>query len=231
MSDELAQPLATTTRLAEKLGELRGVRRRIAEEQARDTAALTQVRERIAVYPRAGEALQALSDKLFREVLDTLEQKLTIALQEVLGQPLTFHAETKVDERSGITVEFSLKRDGHEESILLGSGGSVANVLSVGLRMFALASLDPARHARVLVLDEQDCWLRPDLVPRLVKIIGDASRALGFQVIVISHHDIELFRQHADRIIELRPGAEGVEVRTIEGDGESSKAQMGKAAN
>ena len=88
-------------------------------------------------------------------------------------------------------------------------GGSVANILSVGLRMFALTSLDEGQHRRFLVLDEQDCWLRPDLVPRLAKIVRDAADALGFQVLMISHHDVAVFEQYADRIYQFSVGEEG----------------------
>ena len=86
--------------------------------------------------------------------------------------------------------------------------------------MFALATLDPAQHRRFLVLDEQDCWLRPDLVPRLVKIVHDAGKALGFQVLMISHHDVEAFREYADKIYKLVPDAAGVRAEEwIEGPG------------
>lgn len=209
-------PLPTPVKLAQRLGELRGIQRRLHQEQARDHVELAAVKGRIELYPKVAAALQSLSETLFQELLGTLEKKLTIALQEVLGQPLTFHAEASADQRSGVTVELKLKMAGKDVSIMDGSGGSVANVLSVGLRMFALASLDPAKHARVLILDEPDCWLRPDLVPRLAKIIADAGRALGFQVILISHHDINVFRPLADRIIQLQPGTEGVTVQHID---------------
>jgi len=209
-------PPPTPVKLAQRLGELRGIQRRLHQEQTRDQVELAAVKARIELYPKVAAALQSLSEKLFQELLGTLEQKLTIALQEVLGQPLTFHAEASADQRSGVTVELKLKMAGKDVSIMDGSGGSVANVLSVGLRLFALASLDPAKHARVLILDEPDCWLRPDLVPRLAKIIADAGRALGFQVILISHHDINVFRPLADRIIQLEPSASGVIVRHID---------------
>jgi len=75
--------------------------------------------------------------------------------------------------------------------------------------MFALMTLDEAKHRRFLVLDEQDCWLRPDLVPRLVKIVHDAGQALGFQVLMISHHDVGVFEQYADRIYTFIPDAKG----------------------
>ena len=90
-----------------------------------------------------------------------------------------------------------------------GQGGSVVNILSVGLRMLALTTLDKTKHQRFLVLDEQDCWLRPDLVPRLVKIVRDAGRAMGFQVLMISHHDPAVFRRYADRIYAFQPTKDG----------------------
>ncbi len=65
-------------------------------------------------------------------------------------------------------------------------------------------------------MDEQDCWLRPDLVPKLVKIVHDAGKALGFQVLMISHHDVAIFEQYADRIYQCVPVGNGrVEVRLV----------------
>jgi ABC-type glutathione transport system ATPase component len=77
-------------------------------------------------------------------------------------------------------------------------------------RLFALTTLDPVQHRRFLVLDEQDYWLRPDLVPKLVKIVQEAGRALGFQVIMISHHDLSVFEQFADKVCRFVPLLGGV---------------------
>lgn len=166
----------------------------------------------------AGEvtlALEQLGQQLFQQLLGTVQEKLTIALQEILEQPIKFKAVADF-KRGAATVEFSIERDGYDEDVLRGQGGSVANILSIGLRMFALTTLDEAKHRRFLVLDEQDCWLRPDLVPRLVKIVHDAGQALGFQVLMISHHEVALFERYADRIYQLMPDSEGgVSVRLV----------------
>jgi predicted ATPase len=139
-------------------------------------------------------------------------------LQEVLDQPIVFKAEASF--RNGATsVEFAIERNGHIEDIMKGQGGSVANVVSVGLRMFAVTMLDEAIHRRFLVLDEQDCWLHPDLVPRLVKIVHDAGTALGFQVLMISHHDVNSFIRYADRVYRMSPDrGDGVKLERIEDD-------------
>jgi ABC-type glutathione transport system ATPase component len=176
-------------------------------------AKFAELNDYLAIADDVTVALEQLSDQLFQQLLATVQEKLTIALREILEQPIEFKAVADF-KRGQAAVEFWVERGGCQEDILRGQGGSVTNVLSVGLRMFALATLDPARHRRFLVLDEQDCWLRPDLVPRLVKIVHEAGKALGFQVLMISHHDVALFERYADRIYQFTPdGQGGVSVR------------------
>jgi ABC-type glutathione transport system ATPase component len=184
-------------RRSDRLGEATNLSKLIAERD-----------KYLAIGDKVSVALERLSQQLFKEVLGVVEDKLTIALQEILEQPIRLRAEA--DFKRGVaTVDFWIEREGHREDVLRGQGGSVANILSVGLRLFALATLDEQKHRRVLVLDEQDCWLRPDLVPRLVKMIHEAGKALGFQIILISHHDVALFEQYADRIYHVNQNADG----------------------
>jgi len=169
----------------------------------------------LAVADKVTVALGQLSEQLFQKLLGVVQDKLTIALQEILEQPIQLKANAEF-KRGAASVEFWVERDGNKEDILKGQGGSVANILSVGLRMFALTTLDEARHRRFLVLDEQDCWLRPDLIPRLVKIVHEAGSALGFQTLMISHHDVALFERYADRIYQLSTGPNGsVQIRKL----------------
>jgi ABC-type glutathione transport system ATPase component len=173
-------------------------------ERERISKELERVVSQLDRAPRVTQALEALQGELFKSLTAVLESKLSIALQEVLEQPIVFKA-VPADRRNQIEIDFSIERNGQPEDIMKGQGGSVANVLSVGLRLFALNTLDPAAHRRFLLLDEQDCWLRPDLVPRLVKIIHDASEALGFQVLLISHHDFEPLRAYVDKVYVFTP--------------------------
>jgi DNA repair exonuclease SbcCD ATPase subunit len=198
-----------------------------AEAQLKKSQAdLKQVEEYLAISKNVSDALETLNQQLFKELLAVVEEKLTIALQEVLDQPISLHAEVEF-KRGSSAVEFWVERNGNKEDVYRGQGGSVANVLSVGLRMFALTTLDESEHRRFLVLDEQDCWLRPDLVPKLVKIIRDAGRALGFQVLMVSHHDLMIFERYADRIYQFQPTGDGsVEVQL----GGSTPAERGELA-
>ena len=158
----------------------------------------------LLLAPEVSDALKTLGAELFEQDIRVLEEKMTIALQEVLQQPVRFRAETGF--RGNVaTVDFSIERDGNVEDIRRGQGGSVHNVLSVGLRMFALTMLDDELHRPFLMLDEQDCWLQSELVPRLVKIVHQAGKELGYQVIMISHHDLSCFEEFADRIYRFEP--------------------------
>jgi predicted ATP-dependent endonuclease of OLD family len=194
--------------LRKRFTELARDRARCAREKEAAEKKLRAVRAKLDLAPRVEAALEGLSRKLLERMVKLLEEKLSIALQEVLEQPLRLKA-VQSFERGAASVRFHVERNGAEEDILRGQGGSVANVLSVGLRMFALTSLDPKAHRRFLLLDEPDCWLQPDLVPRLVKIIRDAGKALGFQVILVSHHGLRSFEDHADRIYRFTPQPDG----------------------
>lgn len=156
-------------------------------------------------------ALDQLSELLLGSVARIIEKQLTKAVQEVLEQPVSLRVE-RAFKRGVMTMEFYIDRDGHRENIMKGQGGSVTNILSTGLRLFALTVLDESIHRRFLVLDEQDCWLRPDYVPRFVKIVQDAGKALGFQIVMVSHHDIEAFEGFADKIITLIPTPQGIQL-------------------
>lgn len=187
-------------------------------DSGRMAARFAELNAYLATAEGVTKALEQLSEQLFQQLLGVVQEKLSVALQEILDQPIAFRAETDF-QRGAATVHFSIERSGHKEDVLRGQGGSVANILSVGLRMFALTTLDASKHRPFLVLDEQDCWLRPELVPRLVKIVHEAAHALGFQVLMISHHDVELFERYADKIYQLRMGADGsvkAELRNVQ---------------
>ena len=197
----LQQRFESARRRVEQLEWRANERRRQLEMKKNELAGLLEYLE---LAPEVTDALESLSNHLFARDLEILEEKLSIALSEVLKQPIQFQAELKFKSNYA-NVEFSVQRDENREDVKRGQGGSVHNVLSVGLRMFALTTLDPSQHRRFLVLDEQDCWLQRELVPHLVKIVHDAGRELGFQVIMISHHDLSLFEEYADKIYRFVP--------------------------
>jgi ABC-type glutathione transport system ATPase component len=207
--------LGPPSQVQAKLRQLEGKRELLEANRKAKARDLENVTAYLAIADAVDQALDKLSEQLFGRLVKILEEKLTLAIQEVLEQSIALKV-TRDHKRGMATMSFHVERHGQPEDIMRGQGGSVVNILSVGLRMFALTTLDPAAHRRFLVLDEQDCWLRPDLVPRLVKIIHEAGGALGFQVLLISHHDVTAFEQYADRIYQFIPTVDGVQVRERE---------------
>ncbi|MEO2018157.1 MAG: DNA repair protein [Fuerstiella sp.] len=201
-----------------RLDRLQGKRDELVTRQNDLNLRLNKINTYLAIADSVTDALEQLSNDVFQKELTVIETTLTKALQEVLDQPVVFKA-TASFKRDAASVEFSIERDGNPEDIMRGQGGSVANVVSVGLRMFAITTLDDRRHRKFLVLDEQDCWLHPDLVPRLVRIVHEAGTALGFQVLMISHHDVSNFLRHADRVYRLTPDrGDGVGLELVQND-------------
>jgi len=169
----------------------------------------------LELAPQAATRLEELSTALFGELLGELETNLTHAIREILGQDREVKAVASIRDKK-LQVDFQIMNQGGEEDIMVGQGGSVCNILSVGLRLIALSRLNPDSHRPFLVLDEQDCWLRPDLVPHFMELISTISHRLGFQVLVISHHPLELFAESADTVLALEPEKEnGVKIRLL----------------
>lgn len=218
---KLAPTRTLLPKLRERLNRLQGKRDELATQQTDLTAKIEKINSYLEIADSVTEALEQLSNDVFQRELSVIESTLTKALQEVLDQPVVFKA-TASFKRDAASVEFSIERDGNSEDIMRGQGGSVANVVSVGLRMFAITTLDERRHRKFLVLDEQDCWLHPDLVPRLVQIVHQAGTALGFQVLMISHHDVSNFLRYADRVYRLSPDrGNGVGIELVQKDADA----------
>jgi hypothetical protein len=201
---ELEEQLRQTER---RLDRLRGAAERRVEDYQTTRAAAQKASAFLETAPAASELLDQLTSKLFGEILDEIKINLTNAVREILGQERTIEV-THALHGGKLHIAFQVESPDGAEDILTGQGGSVCNILSVGLRLIALSRLDQARHRPFLVLDEQDCWLRPDLVPKFMKLIAKIAERLGIQVLVVSHHPVDLFAAHATRIYGFKPSRE-----------------------
>jgi len=187
-------------------------------EHRRVRGRLADVEAFLVLAPKARDRLEELSTALFGKILDEVEANLTHAIREILGQDRVVVTEREV-KSNRLQIHFQIRNQGNEdeiEDIMSGQGGSVCNILSVGLRLIALSQLPVERHRPFLVLDEQDCWLRPALIPKFMQLINEIARRLELQLLVISHHPLDLFAGSADRIYELVPDREkGAVVRAV----------------
>jgi len=213
--DDLTELMESRRGLERRLDRLSGVAASRARDflEARET--LKGVEAFLGMAPGAAARLEVLTGELFGEVMDDIESNLTHAVREILAQDREVKARREV-KGNRLFIHFEMLNQGGPEDILSGQGGSVCNIMSVGLRLLALSQLDPGRHRPFLVLDEQDCWLRPDLIPRFAKLIRKIGDRLGFQVLYISHHPVDHFMGEAAKVFLLRQSREtGVAVEVL----------------
>ncbi|WP_243358412.1 hypothetical protein [Fundidesulfovibrio terrae] len=216
-SSSLSFLLSELDGLDRRAGRLEGLADAFVREHQRIRRDLDEVRAFLEMAPQAQARLEELSRELFGELMEEVESNLTHAVREILGQDRRVVSRREVKQgKFHITLE--MENQGQVEDILHGQGGSVCNILSVGLRLIGLAQLDPEKHRRFLVLDEQDCWLRPELVPTFTRLIAAIGEKLGLQVLTISHHAVDAFYGHAGRVFQLSPSREsGVTVTVLGG--------------
>lgn len=173
---------------------------------------------------RVGTAKYRLDHKEeVSDVLDDLQQQVNARAVTALETLLTaFVADVLPEHRREIKAEVGISRgvpslkfmavdeNGNKESIIDGNGGSVTNIVCAGLRMIALVK----SHARpFMVLDEGDCWLKPERVDAFYQVLFRVARELGVQLVVISHHDFSMLRHLGAFDIEFRALGEGLDVR------------------
>src|SRR5687768_4069294 len=125
-------PLPSPAALRRRLDKLDGQHASLRDRRAACDANLRRMLEYRNLAPDVEAALDRLSQLLFAQITGALENTLTFALQEVLGQSIRLKV-TQEFKRGVVTIGFHIERDGHAEDIMRGQGGSVANILSVGL--------------------------------------------------------------------------------------------------
>lgn len=101
-------------RLKERAKQLVWHQEQLKKQRASAESTLKQIEEYLAIADDVTLALETLSAKLFNELVGTLEEKITLALQDILGQPIKFRAIPKTL-RKATVLEFSIERDGNEE--------------------------------------------------------------------------------------------------------------------
>lgn len=170
--------------------------RRSAEQERRKTL-LSQAmaaQSRLDAAQSVQEILEDVQRQAHEHAVGAYEEMLSALLADVLpGERdvvLDLHADRGV---SGMDVFIRKGEDQPLEDAWLGTGGSVTNLLSTGLRLVALMR---SGRRRFMILDESDCWIKPELVGKYAGVVTQMSQELGVQVLMISHHDESLFVDH-----------------------------------
>ena len=167
---------------------------------------LAQHQSRLTWQPDVKAVLDALQKREHERTVGAYEQLLTALMQDVL--PGSRELVMDLHTHAGVPALdlFIRKSNGPLEDALHGTGGSVTNILSAGLRAIALVR---SGKRRFMVMDEADCWIKPLWAPRFAEVIQQMAQELNVQILMISHHSETIFPTIRHKLL-LEKGADGL---------------------
>lgn len=162
---------------------------------------------RIELEPEIKALLEKLQHHEHEKSVGAYERLLSALLNDIMPGERKLVMDLSTERGLSALNLFIQKGDNPLEDAYDGTGGSVSNILSVGLR---LISLIRSGKRRFMILDESDCWIKPSIVPRFVKVIQEMATNLGVQILMISHHNESFFTAIPNKLY-LKKTDSGVE--------------------
>lgn len=209
---ELSSTAALARRRVEQLrlthARLSGVRESAIARDKELTVKVGHAKGRLALDEKVQATLEALQNRAHQRAVGAFEGLLSAILADVLPDKGAVKLELGT-ERGAPALDVQIDNGGAREDALNGSGGAVTNVLSAGLRF---AALSRTGNRKFMVLDEPDCWLKPDRVPALMRVLAEVAEKARTQTVLISHHEPSNF-EGCVNIVRLTKDTNGV-VRT-----------------
>lgn len=178
---------------------------RRAELRARERELLASVgraKGRLALRPQVDDLLRKLQARAHERSVGAYERLLTGIVADVLPGNRRILLDLGT-ERGLPALDIEVGHGAHREGIMEGSGGSLTNVVSAGLRFAALVR---SERRRFIAMDEPDCWLAPDRVPDFCGVLTNISREVGVQTLIVSHHEPDFFGPDAFVLRMEAPG-------------------------
>lgn len=200
-------------RMRHTVSRLEGRREQLNERESELKRSVGLAKGRLALKGEVDKFLDELQADANARTIGNYSKLLTALTQDVLPNNVTIGLDITT-ERGLPALDIFAQQGERKLNILRSCGGSLTNVVSLGLRSIATvkSGLRP-----FLALDEQDCWIAPHRVPAYYRVVKQMATRMNFQALVISHHDVNLFDSGIN-VIEVRGTPEaGVEVRTRAG--------------
>lgn len=208
MRPDLSSSAALARRRLEQLrtthARLTGLREAAQARDSELTIRVGHAKARLTLADEVNAALEGLQNRAHKRAVGAFEQLLSAILHDVLPEK----GEVKLElgtERGAPALDVQIDNKGSREDALEGSGGAVTNVLSAGLRF---AALSRTGNRKLMVLDEPDCWLKPERVPAFIRVLAEVAEKAKTQTILISHHEPAAFEGLVN-IVRLVKGSDG----------------------
>lgn len=206
-----ASPVTDVAQLRLALARLETRQHVLRRRHDEQVAAVGLAKARATARPAVDALLEAQQAETHHRTVGAYARMLTALVREVLNQDIEIGLDLYTDRGMPSLDVFALQNGGRID-IMDGCGGALTNVVCLGLRAIATVR---SGLLRFLVLDEADCWIKPEMVPGFYRVLHQlaATPGLNFQILAISHHDVGLVTGDAD------PAARGrSNLLTVTGD-------------
>lgn len=172
-------------------------------ETARLEAATTlasELAERVMASDVALHAIRSVQELSTARVQQRLTELATEALRVVFDDP-DVSLVVRTQERRGVAeADLLLRRGDLETDPLLSNGGGLVNELSAVLRLIMVRMLVGQGLAQIILLDEPFSALSKGHRPAMAETLEALAAALGIQVFVVTHSEVE----SRGRVYEMR---------------------------
>lgn len=194
------------THIKSVLSNKEGALESLKEREDFITSKVAKAKGRLSLKGEVETFLEEIQNEIHQKAVGNYEKLLTAIANDVLdGSNIV--GLNLYTERGLPALDIYLETlDGNKEDIIEGAGGSMTNVMSLGLRMIATVK---SGERRFVALDEPDCWISPKRVKKFYGIISELSQKLSLQSLVISHHSVELLPEDFF-IVEIKKEEDGI---------------------
>ena len=159
--------------------------------------------QEISDYEAINAILECAQQAEHESTIGVYEKLLTALIEDTLDNNRKIKMNLAIERGMPALEIYSEKEEGKLEDIYSSNGGSINNIVSVGLRAISLIR---SKKRRLLILDESDCWLKGDYIPKFGAVIQQLSERLGIQIVMISHHNEEYFSDIRNKLAISRNG-------------------------
>ena len=159
--------------------------------------------QEISDYEAINAILECAQQAEHESTIGVYEKLLTALIEDTLDNNRKIKMNLAIERGMPALEIYSEKEEGKLEDIYSSNGGSINNIVSVGLRAISLIR---SKKRRLLILDESDCWLKGDYIPKFGAVIQQLSERLGIQIVMISHHNEENFSDIRNKLAIFRNG-------------------------
>lgn len=170
---------------------LDGVRASALSRSEELAQAIALAKGRLNLTEEVTSVFEALQTRAHERSLGAFERLLSAVLNDVLPEEGVVRLLAQV-KANATWLDVALeKANGALEDVLDANGGAVTNVISTGLRF---AALSRTKNRRLMILDEPDCWLKPERVPAFINVVAQVATQTQTQTFFITHHEPELLQ-------------------------------------